>query len=95
MQEELVPQEVGEGIVDAGKYGKEVGFESADGALGYVAAMDIRRYKLEIEGPIFNDGATILGAGLVVEDLEVNAVAFGLEARHDAVVGSNAMEVVA
>ena len=50
---------------------------------------------MESEVPIFNNGATILGAGLVVEDLDINAVAFGLEARHDALVGSNTMVVVA
>ena len=35
LQEELVPQEVGEGIRDSGKDGKEVGFQSGDGAFGY------------------------------------------------------------
>ena len=94
MQEELVPHGVGEGIEDAGKDGKELGFESEDGTFSYVAAMNIRQDKLESAVPIFTDGATILGAGLVVEDLEINAVAFGLEARHDAVVGSNAMAVI-
>ena len=60
-----------------------------DGAFVYVATMYIRRYKLESAFPIFNDGATILGSGLVVEDLEINAVAFGIKARNDAVLGSN------
>ena len=95
MREELVPQEVGEGIVDASKDRKEVGFEGADGAFRYVAAMDVRRDNMEIAVPIFNDGATIINAGLVVKDLEINAVAFGLEAIHDAVVGINMMAVVA
>ena len=40
LREDLVPQEVGEGIVDAVKDGKEVVFESADVAFGYVAAME-------------------------------------------------------
>ena len=35
LREELVPQEVGEGIRDSGKDGKEVGFQSGDGAFGY------------------------------------------------------------
>ena len=95
LQEELFPQEFGEGIRDARKDGKEVEFESADGAFGYVGAMDIRRDKLESAVPIFNDGVTIIGAGLVVEDLEINSVAFGLEGRNYYVVGSNAMAVVA
>ena len=72
-----------------------MGFESVDGAFGYVATMEIRQYKLESAVPIFNDGEKILGAGLIVVDLEINAVDFGLEARHDAVIGSNAMAVVA
>ena len=37
---------------------------------------------------------TILNASLVAKDLEINDVAFVLEARHDAVVGSNSMAVV-
>ena len=44
--------------------------------------------------PLVNNGVMILGAGLIVEDLDINAEAFGLEARHDAVVGSNSMPVV-
>ena len=56
--------------------------------------MEIRWYKLERAVPIFNNGATILGDGLVVEDLEIKYVAFVLEARHIAVVGINAMAVV-
>ena len=95
LREELVPQEVGERIGDAGKDGKEVGFEIADGAFGYVAAMEIRWDKQESAVSIFNNGATILKAGLIVKDLEINAVTFGLEARHDAVSGRNAMSVVA
>ena len=95
LQEELFPQEFGEGIRDAGKDGKEVGFESVYGAFGYVGAMDIRQDKLESAVPIFNDGVTIIGTSLVVGDLEINSVAFGLEARNYAVVGRNAMAVVA
>ena len=57
--------------------------------------MNIRQDKLESAVPIFNDGVMILGAGLVVEDLEINNVDFVLDVRHDAVVGSNLMAVVA
>ena len=71
-----------------------MGFEIADGAFGYVAVMVIRWYKLESAVSIFNDGATILSAGLVFEDLDINTMAFGLEERHDAVVGRNVMTVV-
>ena len=95
MWEELVPHEVGVIIRDAGKNGKEVVFESVDGEFSYVAAMATRQEKLESAVPILNDGATILGDGFIVEDLEINTVDFGLEATHDAIVGSNAMAVIA
>ena len=94
LREELVPQEVGERIGDAGKDGKEVGFEIADGAFGYVAAMEIRWDNMESAVSIFNNGVTILGAGLVVEYLYINDVAFGHEARHDTVVGRNMIAAV-
>ena len=95
LREELVPQEVGEGIVDYVKDRKEVGSEGGDSAFGYIEAMDIRRDNLESAVQIFNDGATIINTGLVVKDLEIDAVAFGIEARHDAVVGINTIAVVA
>ena len=39
----------------------------------------------ELEGavPVFNNGVAVFGTGFIIKDLEVNAVAFGLEARHD------------
>ena len=57
--------------------------------------MDIGWDKLDSAVPIFNDGETILGTGLTFKDIEINAVDFGMEARHDAVVGRNPMAVVA
>ena len=94
LREELVPEEVGEGIRDAREDGKEVSFKSAGGAFGYVAAMDTRRDNLESSVTLVNDGPTILRDGLIVEDLEIDAVAFGFEVRHDAVIGSHEMPVV-
>ena len=44
-----------------------MGFKGADGAFGYVVVMDIRWENLESAVPIFKDGVTILGTGLVVE----------------------------
>ena len=41
LREELVPEEVGERIGDAGEDGKELSFKSADGVFGYIAAMEI------------------------------------------------------
>ena len=66
-----------------------------DGVFGYFSAMDIRQENLKIAVLIFNYGAKIIGNGLIVKDLEINVVAFGIEARHDYVVGSNSMAVVA
>ena len=94
LQEYLVSEEVGEVIRDADEDGKEVRFKIVDGAFGYIAAMDIRREKLESPVPLVNNGSTILGAVLILEDLEINAVAFGFEARNDDVVGSQSMPVL-
>ena len=78
MREEIVPEEVGKGVGDASKYCKEVGFERANGSFSDVAAVEIRRDKLEGAVPVFNDGAAVFRTGFVIEDLEVNAVSFGL-----------------
>ena len=95
LQKKLVPEEVGKRIRDDVKDGKEVSFKSAYGAFGYIAAMAIWREKLEGAFPFVNDGATILGASPILDDLDINNLALGFEARHDGVVGSNAILVVA
>ena len=95
LQEELVPEEVGEGIRDAGEHRKEGIFKSADGTFSNIEAMEICRDKLEISVPFINNGAAIIGASFIVKDLDINAVALVFEAQHDAVVGRNAMPVVA
>ena len=77
LREELVLEEVGEGIGDTGEDGEEVSFKSADGVFVYIAAMYIWKNKLESSVPLVNNGATILGASLIVEDLEINSVALG------------------
>ena len=94
MREELVPEEVGKGVGDSSKDGKEVCFEGADGLFRNVAAVDIRRDKLEGAGPVLNDGTAVFGTGLIIEDLEVNDVAFGLETSHDVVVGGKTVAIV-
>ena len=48
LREELVPEEVGEGIGDTNEDGKELRFKSADGMFSNILAMDIWRDKLEI-----------------------------------------------
>ena len=95
LREELVQEEVGERIRDAGKDGKEVSFKIAGGTFGYIAVMEIWRDKLESAVPLVNDGATILGAILIVEDLDINDVALGFQAIHSDVVCSNVMLVIA
>ena len=90
----MVPEEVGNGVGEASKDCKEVRFEGADGSFCDVAAVDIRRNELEGAVPFFNDGAAVFGTGFVIEDLEVNTVAFGLEASHDGVVGGKTVEIV-
>ena len=42
--EKFVPKEVGEGAGENGKYTEEVGFKGLYGALGGIAAMDVRRH---------------------------------------------------
>ena len=81
--EKEIPQELGEGGVSAGKDVQEVGLEGLDGALRGVAAVDVRRDELELALPFFLNDALVLGAGLVVENLKVDAMATGLEALHD------------
>ena len=95
LREELVPEEVWKGFGDASKDGKEVCFEGADVSFRNVAAVDIRRGELEGAVPVFKNGAAVFGIGFVIEDLEVNAVAFGLEASHDVIVGSKKVAIVA
>ena len=95
MREELVPEEVGEGVGDASKNGKEVCFEGEDGSFINVTAVDIWRDKLKGAVPVFDNGTAVFGTGFVIEDLEVNTVAFGLEASHDVVVGGEAVAIVA
>ena len=48
LREELVPEEVGEGIGDTNEDGKELSFKIADGMFSNILAMDIWRDKLEI-----------------------------------------------
>ena len=69
-------------------------FEGADGSFSNVAVVDIQRDELEGAVPVFNYGAAVFRNGFVIDDLEVNAVAFGLEASHDVVVGGETVVIV-
>ena len=75
--DELVPEEVEEVIGDSGKDGKEVIFKIVDGTFSDIVAMDIWQEKLEISVALINDGATILGASLIVKYLDIISVALG------------------
>ena len=89
----MFPEEVGKGVGNAIKDCKEVGFEGPYGTFSDVSVVDIRRDELEGTVPVFNDGADIFGTGFVVEDLEVHAVSFSLEAIHDGIVGCETMAI--
>ena len=92
---DMALEEVGKGVGNAIKDCKEVGFEGADGSFSDVVVVDIRRDELEVAVPVFNDGVAVIGTSFVIEDLEVNAVSFVLEASHDGVVGRNTVVIVA
>ena len=69
-------------------------FESANGLLCNVAAMDVRRNKLEGAIPFVLDDEFLGLTCFVVEYLKIHGVAALFQAGHDAVVRCNAMAVV-
>ena len=91
---ELVPEKVWKRVRDSSKYCQKVRFESANGSLCYVAAMDMRRNKLEGAFPFVLDDKFVGLACLVVEDLKIHGVSALFQAGHDAVVRGDAMAVV-
>ena len=93
--DEQVPEVLWEVGGNTGKNGNEVGLEGPDGLLGGIAAMDVRRYKLVSCVVFLCDESLILGAGLVVKDLEVDGVAICLQPGHDCLVGGKAVLVLA
>ena len=68
--------------------------EGTDGAFSRVASVDIRRHELVVTFPFLGDYTAVLLDGLVFNYLEVYIVATLLEADHDALVGSDAVEVL-
>ena len=95
LREKLVPKEVRECAVDAGEDAQEVSLEGADCLLGDVAAMHVWGKKLKSALPDLGDDLAVEGAVLVVKDLVLDNVAVTLEVLHDALVGSDAMLIVA
>ena len=68
-------------------------FECANGAFGDVAAMYVRRDKLEGGLPFFSDDALEFSAAFVIHDGMVNLVAVLPEALYDGVQSGDAMLV--
>ena len=64
-----------------------MGFECPDRSLGCIASVDIWWDELVLGLPFFSNIVLVLTTGLIVQDLEVNLVASGLESLHDVVVG--------
>jgi hypothetical protein len=52
-----------------------VRLEGTDGALSSIATVDVGRDQLELGTPFFGDEALILGAGFVVQDLQIHLMA--------------------
>jgi hypothetical protein len=68
--------------------------ESAYCALSSVPAVHVRRDQLVGCLPCLGDGAFVLCAGFVVQELEVDGVSFIVQSGHDGIVGGEAMAVV-
>ena len=90
----MVPEEVGERVGNSSKDCQKVRFESANGSLCDVAAMDVRWNQLEGAIPLVLDDEFVGLTCLVVEDLQIHGVAALFQAGHDAVVRGDAMAVV-
>ena len=93
--QECVPHVPGEVRVHACQDGYEVGLESADGALRGVTAVDVRWHELVRGFPYLCDCPLVFATGFVVQDLQVNFVAAGVESLYDGVVGLNPVFVLA
>ena len=68
--------------------------ECANGTLRLIAAVHVRRNELKLGIPLEGDGFLIRGAGVIVQDLEVNSKAAGCQPCHDGIVGGNAVAVI-
>ena len=69
-------------------------FEGVDGSFSNIAAVEIRRDKLEVVFHVFKDGAAVFGTGFIIEDLVVNNVSFGLEASNNGILGGDMLAIV-
>ena len=78
-------------LIDACRNGKEVVLESANDALGNVAAMHVWRPELVGYFPLLFDIMPILRSHFIVEDLKIYPVTAIDETLHDDYLGSNAV----
>jgi hypothetical protein len=79
--------------IDAGQDCQEVVLEGANGPFCLIAAMHVRRNKLEGGLPLEDDSFFVGHAGFVIQDLEINGETPGCQAGHDCVVGGNSMSI--
>ena len=93
MREGFVPEVFGKVRVNNCQRGKEVVLKGG-GAFSLIALVDIRQHKLVVTYPFLGYYTAVLLYGLVVRYLEVYLVATMLEAEHDALLGSDAVEVL-
>ena len=90
----MVPQVVGEAIVDSSKNGKKVNLEGADGAFVNVTEMDIRGHELDFRPPLLFNLDLVGCTALVVKYLEVDTMAVFSESGDDSICGGEAVAVV-
>ena len=67
--------------------------EGANGPLCPIAAMHVRRDKLEGGLPLEGDSVFVGRAGFFIQDLEINGETPGCQTGHDCVVGGNSMSI--
>jgi hypothetical protein len=73
-------------LVDASKDGDEVGFERADCSFGFVVAVHVGRYLLELTLPDFGDVVEELGTDFIVHELHVHCKSPLFETVHEDIV---------
>ena len=79
--------------IDAGQDCQEVVLEGANGPFCPIAAMHVRRNKLEGGLPLEDDSFFVGRAGFIIQDLEINGETPSSQAGHDCVVGGNPMSI--
>ena len=73
---------------------KEMGFDGANGPLGCIPSMQVRRHKLVSDPPLFFHRRLIFLASFVIENLQINKQVSVFEMLHDYIVCSKAVFVL-